>query len=118
MAKNTTEMSTETFEKENHMDHWTPTERETCKSKYGCDILVENGSYTDVCTKEAPNDAYIVKYIVEDKICFDLTRGARVRLFDMYWDKFRENLSSIEFGYGRVNPKLWGYRAPQKKKRK
>jgi hypothetical protein len=36
----------------------------------------------------------------------------------MYWDKFRENLKSIEFGYGRINPKLWGYKTPEKKKRK
>jgi len=103
---------------EKHMDHWTPAEKETCKSRYGCDILVENGSYADVCTKEAPNDAYIVKYVVDDEICFDLTRGTRVRLFDMYWDKFREGIQSIEFGYGRINPKLWGYQAPKTKKRK
>lgn len=101
-----------------HMEHWTPVEKETCKSRYGCDIMIENGSYAEVCTKDAPNDAYIVKYTVDDKICFDLTRGSRTRLFDMYWDKFRENLKSIEFGYGRVNPKLWGYQKPQKKKRK
>jgi len=101
-----------------HMDHWTPAEKETCKSRYGCDILIENGSYADVCTKDAPNDAYIIKYLVDDKICFDLTRGGRIKLFDMYWDKFRGNLKSIDFGHGRVNPKLWGYQAPQKKKRK
>ena len=103
---------------EKHMDHWTPTEKESCKSKYGCDILIENGSYADVCTKEAPNDARIVKYIVDEKICFDLTRGTRSKLFDMYWDKFRGNLKTIEFGYGRINPKLWGYKVPEKKKRK
>ena len=101
-----------------HMDHWTPAEKETCKSRYGCDILIENGSYADVCTKDAPNDAYIIKYLVEDKICFDLTRGSRIKLFDMYWDKFRENVKSIDFGHGRINPKLWCYQAPQKKKRK
>ena len=101
-----------------HMDHWTPAEKETCKSRYGCDILIENGSYADVCTKEAPNDAYIIKYVVDDKICFDLTRGGRIKLFDMYWDKFRGNLKSIDFGQGRINPKLWGYKSPEKKKRK
>jgi hypothetical protein len=100
------------------MEHWTPAEKETCKSRYGCDIMIENGSYEEVCTKEAPSDAYIVKYLVDEKICFDLTRGAKIRLFDMYWDKFRENLKSVEFGYGRVNPKLWGYKSPEKKKRK
>jgi len=107
-----------THNTEKHMDYWTPAEKETCKSRYGCEILIENGSYADVCTKEAPNDAYIIKYIVDDKICFDLTRGGRIKLFDMYWDKFRENLKNIDFGYGRINPKLWGYQAPKTKKRK
>ncbi len=103
---------------EDKMESWTPAEKETCKSKYGCDILIQNGSYAEVCTKDAPSDAYIIKYFIDDKICFDLTRGSRVRLFDMYWDKFRDNLKSISFGYGRVGPKLWGYKAPEKKKRK
>jgi hypothetical protein len=102
----------------NHMEHWTPVEKETCKSRYGCDMLIENGSYDEVCTKESPNDAYIVRYLVDNKICFDLTRGSKTRLFNMYWDKFRDNLKSIEFGYGRINPKLWGYKSPEKKKRK
>ena len=39
-------------------------------------------------------------------------------IFDMYWDKFREGLKSIDFGYGRVNPRLWGYQSPKTKKRK
>jgi len=103
---------------EKHMDYWTSIEKETCKSRYGCDIIIENGSYADVSTKEAPNNAYIIKYLVDDKICFDLTKGSRNKLFDMYWDKFRENLKSIDFGYGRHNPKTWGYQAPKPKKRK
>jgi hypothetical protein len=103
---------------EKHMDHWTPAEKETCKTRYGCEIMIENGSYAEVCTKDVPNDAYIIKYMVEDKICFDLTRGGKLKLFDMYWDKFRENLKSIDWGYGRHNPKTWGYKSPEKKKRK
>ena len=103
---------------EKHMDHWTPAERETCKSRYGCEIVVENGSYADVRTKEAPRDAYIIKYLVDDKICCDLTKGSRSKLFDMYWDKFRENLKSIDFGYGIINARCWGYQAPKTKKRK
>lgn len=101
-----------------HMGHWTPTEKETCKSRYACEIIVENGSYAEVCTKEAPTDARIIKYLVDDKICFDLTKGSKSKLFDMYWDKFRENLKSIDFGYGTINPKTWGYQTPKTKKRK
>ncbi len=107
-----------TQDKEKHMDHWTTAEKETCKSRYGCDIIVENGSYAEVCTKEAPRDAYIIKYLVNDKICFDLTKGSKIKLFDMYWDKFRGNLKSIEFGFGTISPKTWGYQAPKTKKRK
>lgn len=118
MSKDVTEVIEETTKQDKHMDYWTSAEKETCKSRYGCDILIENGSYAEVCTKEAPNDAYIVKYLVDETICFDLTRGTKNRLFDMYWDKFRENLKDIDFGYGRVNPKLWGYQSPKTKKRK
>ena len=107
-----------TQDKEKHMDHWTTAEKETCKSRYGCDIIVENGSYAEVCTKEAPRDAYIIKYLVDDNICFDLTKGSKIKLFDMYWDKFRGNLKSIEFGFGTISPKTWGYQAPKTKKRK
>lgn len=118
MSKNTVKMSEKTSQKEEKMESWTPAEKENCKTLYGCDILIQGGSYRDVCTKDAPKDAYIIKYVVDNKICFDLTRGSRTRLFDMYWDKFRENLVSINFGYGRVLPKLWGYQKPEKKKRK
>jgi hypothetical protein len=118
MRNKTQETSEKTLKEENHMEFWTPAEKESCKSRYGCEIMVENGSYAEVCTKEAPNDAYIIKYMVDDKICFDLTRGTRTRLFDMYWDKFRDNLKSISWGYGKHNPKTWGYKSPEKKKRK
>ena len=57
------------------MDHWTSAEKETCKPRYDCEIIVENGTYADVCTKEAPRDCYIIKYVVDGEMCFDLTRG-------------------------------------------
>lgn len=103
---------------EKHMDFWTPAEKETCKSRYGCEILIENGTYEEVCAKNFPNDAYIIQYLIDEKICFDLTRGSKIRLFDMYWDKFRENLKSIGWGKGTINPKMWGHKSPEKKKRK
>jgi hypothetical protein len=119
MSKNITEVIEETPKQDEYMDHWTPAEKEICKSRYGCEILVENGSYAEVRTKESPSDARIVKYEVDGQICYDLTRGNKMaNIFDMYWDKFREGLKSIDFGYGRVNPRLWGYQSPKTKKRK
>ena len=100
--------------------YWTSTENESLKDTYGTEILVENGSSADVMIKEAPTDASIVTYLVDGKEHQDLTRGARVKLFDMYYDKFT-NVKRIDYGQGTIKPSLWGYSseaAPKKKKRK
>tara|TARA_B100000902_G_scaffold283852_1_gene269848 strand:+ start:159 stop:506 length:348 start_codon:yes stop_codon:yes gene_type:complete len=99
---------------------WTKEEKEKLNSEYGSEILIENGSYEDVNTIKAPSDAYIIKYMHEDKICFDLTRGTKIKLFDMYWDKFKDGIKSIDYGKGTIKPNLWGYQSPKpsKKKRK
>ena len=100
--------------------YWTSTEKESLKEMYGTEILVENGSSADVMTKEAPTDASIVTYLVDGKEHQDLTRGSRVKIFDMYYDKFT-NVKRIEYGHGMIKPSLWGYSgeaAPKKKKRK
>ena len=100
--------------------YWTSTEKESLKETYGTEILVENGSPADVMTREAPTDASIVTYTVDGKEHQDLTRGSRVKLFDMYYDKFT-NVKRIEYGQGMIKPSLWGYSsesAPKKKKRK
>ncbi len=115
-------MSTVKEEKkvEKRETYWTPTEKESLKESYGTEILVENGSPADVQTKDAPTDASIVTYTVDGKEHQDLTRGSRVKIFDMYYDKFT-NVKSIEYGQGSVKPSLWGYSGdatPKKKKRK
>ena len=116
-------MSTVKEEKkvEKRETYWTPTEKESLKESYGTEILVENGSPADVQTKDAPTDASIVTYTVDGKEHQDLTRGARVKLFDMYYDKFKMGVKIIDYGKGTIKPALWGYNnttAPKKKKRK
>ena len=115
-------MSTVKEEKkvEKRETYWTPTEKESLKESYGTEILVENGSAADVMTKEAPTDASIVTYTVDGIEHQDLTRGSRVKLFDMYYDKFT-NVKRIDYGQGTIKPSLWGYSSeasPKKKKRK
>ena len=99
---------------------WTTTEKEKSKETYGCEILIENGSLDEVMTTEAPSDAWIVTYEIDGTVHRDLTRGTRVKVFDMYYDKFT-NVKRIEYGHGTIKPSLWGYSseaAPKKKKRK
>ena len=113
-------MSTAT-DKEKREFYWTSTEKESLRESYGTEILVENGAPADVQTKDAPTDASIVTYTVDGKDHQDLTRGSRVKLFDMYYDKFT-NVKRIEYGQGTIKPSLCGYNsgtaAPKKKKRK
>jgi hypothetical protein len=88
--------------------------------EYGCEILLEKTTLNKAKDSSFPNDAYLVWYIVDGEECIDLTRGAkRVNLFDMYYDKYGPgSVKKIDFGYGRVNPKLWGYKQPEKKKKR
>ena len=101
--------------------YWTPSEKESLKEQYGCEILIENGSLDEVSTTDAPSDAWIVTYEIDGTAHRDLTRGTRVKLFDMYYDKFKMGIKIIDYGKGTIKPALWGYNnstAPKKKKRK
>tara|TARA_R100001082_G_scaffold19667_1_gene9593 strand:+ start:572 stop:925 length:354 start_codon:yes stop_codon:yes gene_type:complete len=97
---------------------WTAEEKRNLKTNYGTEIIIDNGSLEDVSTRQAPTDCYIVKYVRDDQVYYDLSRGSKVTLFDMYWDKFKGGLKSIAYGNGTIKPNLWGYQAPASKKKK
>ena len=97
---------------------WTKTEKEESKEKYGCEIVIENGSPNEVTTTNAPTDSYIVHYVHEDKDHYDLVRGTRVKIFDMYYDKFKSGLKSMIMVWVMLN-QTYGvieHRAKQKAK--
>ena len=98
--------------------NWTTAEKQNCMQDYGCEIIIDNGSSDDVRTKKAPTDAFIVTYHHEDKVCRDLTRGTKIKLFDMYYDKFKNGIKSIDYGHGTIKPQSWGYKSPQQKKKR
>ena len=95
------------------------TEKDILPSKYGCDILLQQTTIEKAKDSSFPNDAYLIWYNIDGQQFLDLVRGTRVRIFDMYYDKYGPGaVQKIDFGYGRTNPKLWGYQKPEKKKRK
>ena len=89
-------------------------------SSYGCEVLLEKTTLQQANDTSFPNDAYLVFYTVDGKNYVDLCRGhKRVSIFDFYYDKYGPGVvQKIDFGYGRTSPKLWGYKQPEKKKRK
>ena len=88
-------------------------------SKYGCEILLEKATLQQLKDPSFPLDANIVTYIVNGETYMDLCRGSKVKIFDLYFDKFGHgSVQKIAWGYGKVSPRIWGYKAPEKKKRK
>ena len=95
-------------------------EKQILPHEYGCEILLEKTTIEKAKDSSFPNDAYLIWYLVNEKYYVDLTRcGKKSSLFDMYYDTYGPGaVQRIDFGYGRVSPKLWGYQKPEKKKRK
>ena len=110
--------TTELKKPEKKQSIWSQKERDSTKEKYGCEVIVDGGSIQDVSIKQAPTDSYIIKYVYNDNIHYDLTRGTKVNLFDMYWDKIKGDLKEINYGNGTIKPNLWGYTAPKSKKKR
>jgi hypothetical protein len=105
--------------KENKLEVWSDKEREICRSRYGCEILQERCTRQDAKNKQLPLDSHLVTYEIDDNVFHDIIKTSKkVSIFDMYYDKFGNRLRSIEWTDGMVNPRLWGYKPPQPKKRK
>lgn len=76
--------------------------------EYGCEVLQEKTTLDKVKDSTLPNDTYLIWYIHEGKQHLDMVRGSAVKVFDLYYDRYGENsIQRIDFGYGRMNPKVW-----------
>ena len=105
---------------ENTLMEWTPEEKKSLPPRYSCELVLENATPEQYKDSSLPSDGYLVFYTINEKNYVDVCRaGKRANIFDLYYDKFGPGvLQKIDFGYGRLNPKLWGYKAPEKKRRK
>lgn len=98
---------------------WSDEERSSIAKQYNCEILIHNAKKEEINNPNFPSDVYIVKYLTDKGEFIDLCRSSKMsNIFDMYYDKIGNNIRKIDFGYGRVSPKLWGYPSPEKKRRK
>jgi hypothetical protein len=100
------------------MAEYSKKEKKVLPHEYGCEVLLEKTTIDKAKDTSYPNDAYLIWYNVDDEEHLDLVRGSRVRIFDMYYDRLGpKSIQKIDFGYGRTNPKLWGLKQPEKKKK-
>ena len=58
--------------------------------------------------KTLPLNSYVVCYYYDGSKRYDIVISNRqADIFDMYWDLYRNNIISIKWTDGKVNPKLW-----------
>ena len=87
-------------------------------SEYSCEILLEKTTLESSKDKKFPTDAFNVTYSVEGTDYLDVTRSSKkANIFDMYYDRYG-NVKKIDYGHGTVNPSQWGYKVPEKKKKR
>tara|TARA_Y100001963_G_scaffold19238_1_gene24351 strand:+ start:1697 stop:2056 length:360 start_codon:yes stop_codon:yes gene_type:complete len=97
---------------------WSAEEKKLIGS-YGCQLIYENATQEQLFHKKVPTDAMIITYKSEGKDHKDLVRGPRVNIFDLYFDKFgKGSIQKIDYGHGTISPSQWGYKPPEKRKRR
>jgi hypothetical protein len=67
--------------------------------------------------KKLPRDSYLVSYIKNDTLVYDISRGTKVELFDYYYDNFGI-VKGIQWTDGTVNPKSYDYVPKENKKKR
>jgi hypothetical protein len=78
-----------------------------------CDISLSKN-------KTLPLDSYLITYLVNDELKYDIVQSSsKIEIFDYYHDNYGgKNIKSMKWTDGRVNPKLYGYKAKPEKKKK
>ena len=89
-------------------------------SEYSCEILQEKTTPEKANDRKLPSDAFNVTYVVEGETRLDVTRsGKMVNVFDMYYDRYgKGSVQKIDYGHGTVNPSQYGYKVPEKKRKR
>ncbi len=89
-------------------------------SEYSCEIILEKTTKDKAEDRKFPTDAFIVRYLCDGTEYLDVTRsGKQANVFDMYYDRYgKDSVKRIDWGHGTVNPSSWGYKTPEKKKRR
>ena len=95
-------------------------ESKISRTDYSCEVLLEKATKDKADDRKLPSDAFNVTYVVEGEERLDVTRsGKMVNVFDFYHDKYGKGaVQKIDYGHGTVNPHQWGYKQPEKKKRR
>lgn len=104
--------------------NWTEEER-TQATRHEVSIFMLNTTPENIKEMDAelPSDTHIVTMECGDEVIYDAVRAYKMSdIFDVYYDKLKKEEQDIKVveitnGYGRIKPKLYGYQAPETKKK-
>ena len=84
-------------------------------------ILFENCDPDKAEDRTLPNNSFLVEYKVDEGAVssYDIAAAAKQsEILDHYYDKYKKGFVTMNQTEGRINPKLYGVKAPETKKRK
>lgn len=85
---------------------------------YGITVIISNCDKSAAKDKTLPSNSYLLTCENEGGPWYDIVMGSRFDIFDAYYDRFGGVIKRMEWTDGRVNPKLWGNKPKEEKKRK
>ena len=104
--------------------NWTDEERaQATRQEVSIFMLNTTPENIEEMDRELPTDIHLVKMVCGDEVCYDAVRAYKSSdIFDVYYDKLKLEDQDIKVvaitnGYGRIKPKLYGYQAPESKKK-
>lgn len=85
----------------------------------GIKIIQSDCDPTLASDRSLPNNAFLVEYLQDEITHFDIVMAAKQSdIFDEYYDKYKKGFLNMTQTEGRANPKLWGNKPKESKKKK
>ncbi len=81
--------------------------------------IVENCNPKEDNNTKLPYTAYLVEYKVDEEVRYDIAMGDKtVDIFDVYYDKYKNDFIGMKQSEGRVPPNRWNVAPPPPPKKK
>ena len=99
------------------MDYWSESEAKDATNR-GVNILYHCTNLEVTNNRSLPINSYVVGVKYNGQEFQDIVQGSLTNTFDVYYDKFgKMSIVSIRNTAGQVNPKVYGFKPVDKKRR-
>jgi hypothetical protein len=70
--------------------------------------------------RSLPIDSYVITYLIDNEKMYDIIQASSIcEVFDKYYDEYgKGSVQEIKWTNGKVNPKTYGYKPKETKKKR